>query len=549
MLQTFFFCAVLLGVSDEQYLEWVSEPSDVVALPERRESRSQRSELPSLINSKPTLPFNDVTASVRAADGGIWVGSRRGLMYLAPDATRWRVFHSRRWLPADDVKGLAITPSGELLVATSAGMCKFSRKPTTLEQKMNEIDEMLVKHHIREGLVGGIHLKEPGNLTAGHEQHSDDNDGLWTSMYVAAEAFRYGATNDPVAKRNARRSLEALMFLERITGISGFAARSIVPGNEPKPTHGEWHRSSDDRWWWKGDTSSDEVVGHYFAYSIYYDVAADDEEKKEIRQYVERITDHIVNHNLYYVGPSGQPTSWGVWAPEKLNHDLRRQGDRGLNSLEILSFLKVAEHIVGKPQYTEVSRELVEKHAYHANTIFQKHAWPTEIVNHSDDELAFLSYYPLLIHEQDAELRRFYMQSIRRTWNSERAERSPFFNFIYGAALQANRETNPSKRPSQALVEPAEYDRDESIAWFRDVPRDTIHWTVSNAGRNDLGSFATNRFRRLIGQTVLPASERPVMKWNGDPYQLEDGSGGSYRDDGAAILLPFWLGRYHRLID
>ncbi len=58
-----------------------------------------------------------------------------------------------------------------------------------------------------------------------------------------------------------------------------------------------------------------------------------------------------------------------------------------------------------------------------------------------------------------------------------------------------------------------------------------------------------NRQRRPRGESVLPVSERRVMRWNGDPYTLDGGSGGRDRDDGAAILLPYWMGRYHRLID
>ena len=144
----------------------------------------------------------------------------------------------------------------------------------------------------------------PADSDAGHRQYTNDNDGLWTSYYVAAEAFRYAVTGDPQAKINARRSLEALMFLERITGIPGFAARSIIPIDDDSHKHGgEWHRSADGKWWWKGDTSSDEVDGHYFAYAIYYNVAADEGEKKEIAAYVGRITDHILDHGFYYVGP------------------------------------------------------------------------------------------------------------------------------------------------------------------------------------------------------------------------------------------------------
>ena len=197
------------------------------------------------------------------------------------------------------------------------------------------------------------------------------------------------------------------MFLERISGIPGFVARSVLPIDDDSWKHGgEWHKSADGKWWWKGDTSSDEVDGHFFAYSIYHDIAATDEERKEIAAYVARITDHIIDHDFYYVGRPGQPTTWGVWAPEKLNHDLKRLGDRGLNSLEILSHLKVADHIVaGNPRYAAAAKELIEKHSYATNTVLQKHTWPMEMTNHSDDELAFTAYYPLVIYERDPELR------------------------------------------------------------------------------------------------------------------------------------------------
>ena len=308
----------------------------------------------------------------------------------------------------------------------------------------------LRKHHLREGFVCEIDLKTPGSVEGGYTQPSSDNDGLWTSLYVAAEAFRYGATGDPKARENAWNSLKTLMFLERVTGIPGFAARSFLPGEGPNPQAiygGLWYRSGDGRWWWKGDTSSDEIVGHYFAYEVYYRVAATEEQKREIRPYVARITDHIIDHGFYYVGPPGTPTTWGVWAPEKLNHDLERSWERGLNSLEILSHLKVAEYITGDPRYAAAARELIDRHAYAINTIRQKITFPPEELNHSDDELAFLSYYPLLWHEREPGLRDIYMTSIELSFRVERPEQSPLFDLIYAAARQAGK-TAAEGRPA-----------------------------------------------------------------------------------------------------
>jgi hypothetical protein len=38
------------------------------------------------------------------------------------------------------------------------------------------------------------------------------------------------------------------------------------------------------------------------------------------------------------------------------------------------------------------------------------------------------------------------------------------------------------------------------------------------------------------------------MRWNANPFVVDGGKGGRSEDDGAAYLLPYWLGRYHKFI-
>jgi hypothetical protein len=538
----------LCGTSDEAFAAWTAEAvRDAATLPATQGKRLSQTELDALREARPALPYRDLTAGIRLKDGGLWLGSRSGLLYRAAGAESWRVFHSRQWLPDDHILDVSIAHDGSAYVRTPAGMGRIYPQATTLDRKLAEVHAELRHRHVREGLIGAINLKVPGRLDGGWIQPDDDNDGLWTSLYVAAESFRYGVTADARAKENAWQSLEALMMLEKVTGISGFAARSILPASQPEPRHGEWHRSADGRWWWKGDTSCDELVGHYFAYAVYFDLAATAQEKDQIRQVVGRITDHILDHGYNYVGPSGKPTTWGVWAPEKLNRELKWVGDRGLNSLEILSHLKVADHITGKTRYADAARELIERHGYAINTVWQKHIWPP-IVNHSDDQLAFLSYYPLLRYERDPSLRKIYLASLERSWRIERPEQSPLFNFIYAAGRQADWWTDTAKRPSEARVDPRKYDHDICLEWFRDVPLDLIDWTVKNSDRQDLGELQKSRHRQTTSSRVLNVAERPLMRWNGDPYELDGGCDGRRRDDGTFILLPYWLGRYHRFV-
>jgi hypothetical protein len=66
----------------------------------------------------------------------------------------------------------------------------------------------------------------------------------------------------------------------------------------------------------------------------------------------------------------------------------------------------------------------------------------------------------------------------------------------------------------------------------RDVPRATY----------------ASRSGRAVAARVLPAGERPLMRWNGDPYHLDGGSDGLREDDGTFFLLPYWMARYHRFL-
>ena len=120
-----------------------------------------------------------------------------------------------------------------------------------------------------------------------------------------------------------------------------------------------------------------QIVGHMFAYPVVYDLVADsDEEKQEVAAVLESIigqcawspfafllslhyppslpfflTDHITSNGYYLVDVTNQSTRWGVWAPEQLNLNRSWSDDRGINSLQILSFLMSAFRITGKEKY------------------------------------------------------------------------------------------------------------------------------------------------------------------------------------------------------
>src|SRR5207245_1809578 len=80
--------------------------------------------------------------------------------------------------------------------------------------------------HDRYGLTASSHLAVAGDCSS-NRTHDNDNDGLWTAMYAAAECFRYAVTKSPEALANARKAMDAILFLEEVAGRRGFPARSF----------------------------------------------------------------------------------------------------------------------------------------------------------------------------------------------------------------------------------------------------------------------------------------------------------------------------------
>ena len=53
-----------------------------------------------------------------------------------------------------------------------------------------------------------------------------DNDGGYSGNYLAAQSYRYAVAKDPEARREATNTFHALCWLESMTGIPGWRARS-----------------------------------------------------------------------------------------------------------------------------------------------------------------------------------------------------------------------------------------------------------------------------------------------------------------------------------
>lgn len=472
-------------------------------------------------------PRGDLTKAVEAPDGSWWFASGRGVCQLHDG--EWEYFAGQRWLNSDKVRDLAVDSRGHAWVATAEGLCCLEYRDLSLAEKATYLENVTRRRHIRSGFVCENRLAAPG--TVGDYTHeASDNDGLWTALYLAAESFRYAATGDEEARAFAKESALALCRLESVTPVSGLMARAVVAkGEDVLKSSGEWHNSPDGQWEWKGDCSSDELDGDYFALAVYWDLAADDEGRQAVYGTIERLTDHLLNNGYFLVDVDGEPTTWGFFAPEWLN--VTREDQRGLNSLEMLAYLAAARHICGHQRYEEHYWRLVEQHHYALNIINQKILWPND-VNFSDDELAFCVYYPLLTYEKHPRLRQLYLLSFERQWQAVRAERCPLWNFMYGAL-------------TGKLC-----DIEESVRTLAEMPLDLVTWRMTNSDRTDVDfDDRFGLFGGVQSQRIVPYDERGEFRWNHNPFRLDSRGDGRNEHEGSNYLLPYWLGRYHGLIE
>jgi len=528
------------------------------------------------------LPYNDSTTLAAGENGTVWFGTRMGAIRY--DGKDWEYRQGKRWLPGDEVRSIAVNDHGDAWIATAEGVAVIERRPMTFAEKAKFFEDEIDQRHRRTpyGYVYNVNLKRPGD-THEWEPQASDNDGLWTAMYGAGECFAYAATKDPVAKQRAKAAFEALRFLRVVTeggthpAPKGFVARAILPTSGPDPNREDsparderkratedtlwkvitprWPVSADGQWYWKTDTSSDELDGHFFFYGLYYDLVADtEEERSRVREHVAAVAGHLIEHNFQLVDHDGKPTRWAIFNPESLNHDFAWNEVRGMNSLSILAYLKLAAHITGAPGFAAAARWLIEQHAYAANVLIPKADTGPGSGNQSDDEMIYMNYYNLIRYETDPVLREIYALSLYKQWQWQRQELNPFFDFIY-AAICSGQTTEDAY--GKADLSPKD-DRwlKESVDSLERFPLDRIDWRMINSHRQDIirlpdylesdRSIGAGGYR--VNGTVLPIDERWVERWNHDPWELDEGGTGTSLADGTAFLLPYYMGLYQRYI-
>lgn len=481
------------------------------------------------------LPWTEITM-VENIEGQLWFGSSWGA-FMLNDNGKFSYYASKRWLPSDKVIDIAAGPANSVLILTDRGLSKICREEMTLYDKAMFYQKQVRARHIRNGFNATVSNMVDGDVTTGSLSPSD-NDGLWTSMYLAAELFRYVVTKEGDALQNVRESLDAMERLYTINPVPGFPSRSFERRGyhyHDKP----WRRAEDPEWDWKSTTSSDEAIGHIFAFGAIAELIDVPELKQQAITLIDTMMSHALKHDHYLVDWNGEPTLWGKWNPEYVNARPIMVGDRKINSSNYIGMLQTAYHFTKKEKYKNAAFDLMDNHGYLENLMRPMGSitrapesaddWSkmlSEAWNHSDDEMYYCGYWGLYRYAFNSELKAKYKEAIVDHWEAERPEKEALWNIM------------------TALVGNDNYDFEEAAWYLREYPLDLVTWTVKNSHRKDIKLIPEN-FREQGTTEVLPPDELRIARHNANRFVLDGGNEGTEENSAGDIwLLPYWIGRY-----
>ncbi|MFA6450885.1 MAG: hypothetical protein WCX65_15530 [bacterium] len=428
--------------------------------------------------------------------------------------------------------------------------------------------------------------------------HSGENDGLFSALYLASQAFRYGVTKDPAALRIVKTMMDGEITRMKITGVPGnFTRQYIPPGinglscpsnideyipSETKENN-KWVQVRDDgcawyvdgttRQWtaskhcglkefagycWLDNVSKDEYSGHMFALAAVAKLVDDPEVQAEAKDLLGQVGRHLVQNGLTVVDWDGRVTEHGRFTPFSMNDY------PGFNSAMALSFMSVAAEVTKDPVIVDFYEHCMlhkgsKKVCPGTFKIMQKPfgGYLNMAGMYVDDQgcrsnynnisMHMLSMFTLLWYERDPKLREKYQQSLDvdvfRTPKQPRAlerQNNAFFDIIWAS----------QKRLGPGSDGPALERVDNAVRMLRQFPERKYLGEVK-CPPDKCREYCLDRFKSPIGDYPRQVAElcMGTFIWWWNPYDLDN-----CKLNRSVVFLPsdyllaYWMGRYFDFI-
>ena len=423
---------------------------------------------------------------------------------------------------------------------------------------------------------------------------SGENDGLWSALYLGAEAYRYAVTKDPDALDTLKLLLDSESKRMRITGVPGLFTRQMIPPGVSGiacPTDPQSYvpdkEKDDNRWvrvaadgclesadattleWTKSkvcglgelagwcfldNVSEDEYAGHMFGLGAVAKLVDDESVRSVARDLLAQIGDHLVKNQLSFVDWDGRVTEHGrIWAPLLVG---------GYNAAMSLSFIKSIALATGDPKFSTFYDDCLLKKSgesacidhYGANQKpYDDVLFPTGLnlgckANWNNYSMYMLSSHGLLWGEHDPVVRaKAQHVLVDEMWLPPGEARplseqnNAFFDFIYAAGKPLGPD---SDGPAKSAVE-------NGICMLRQFPAHKLPVALDCPAAQCV-EVCKDRFDEPMTDYPRPVAERCISRfvWWGSPYSTSPCSvDARFVHSPADYLVAYWMGRYYGFID
>lgn len=452
--------------------------------------------------------------------------------------------------------------------------------PESLAQKAAAYDARALALHTHAKLPWVMDVAiapgvDPERATAADVEiwRSGENDGLFSGLVLAAEAYRYAVTHDAAA----RAALATLLAGERqrmaISGVPGVFVRQLIPPDvaglscpadpavyvpSPDKRGNKWVRIGNDgcaqvadangtftstshcgltqfaSWCFLDNVSQDEYVGHIFALGAIVRIVDDPELRAIAVDLLRQVGEHLAAHEMEIVDWDGRPTQWGKFHPGAY-------GDTP-GYLAVLGTSALSSASLAEPSLESLFRA---KAADYAAYLDQVDLWQGPDgceSNWNNLSMLLANFHQLLWTRDDVAV---WRDAFVREVAAAAVTRGPLaqHNAWYDIMWAAQKPLGPNTDgPAYAAVE-------DAVCQLRQFPRS------NHRAARDTTALAphacSDRFDRSLAATAFPIADRcaATYAWWGNPYERYTCTDEpTLVQQPAGFLLPYWMGRYYGFI-
>lgn len=475
----------------------------------------------------------------------------------------------------------------------------------SLVDKATYYDEIAQRLHVHPQLkwAMGVTLKagaDPETATWQDVERwsSGENDGLWSALYLASQAYRYAVTKDDDALAMVKLLLDGERDRMNVTGVPGMFTRQLIPpgidGIECPTSTAAYAvdaEKDDNRWlqiredgcawvvdrdtgaWtetdhcvstdfanycWLDNVSKDEYSGHMFALAVVDALVDDPEVDATVRELAEPIGALILANGLAVRDWDGRITEHGRFHPQALDNF------PGFNAAMALGYLNMVQRSTGDETLRQTYDECLlmsggPKDCYDTGFLeiipFPEYLEEPGLylgsegclTNYNNVSMHMLSMHILVSTTRDPKLRRFYQDSldvdvVRDTGEPRTVinQNNAFFDFIWAANKALGPDTDG---PAFDAVE-------NGVCMLKQFPARQV--PVERTVAPELTEpYCLNRFDRDTGEHAREVADRCVRNflWWGDPYDLRECTANPTRVEVPTdYLLAYWMGRYYGFV-